>query len=135
MALSKAREIALFKVLEVPYSTTTNTLLPDGLTVQVHDVTSSIRAAKTVILAHLTSNIYIDADIQTELESLLDDYIDLGTDMTMIDGGSIGNLSGIRWSPQEDREEIRRQVLALVPFWRHHDELLRSTSGVVRIIR
>lgn len=130
MALTKAREIALFMILEVPYTTTSYTLYGDGGKVaQTSDVTGSARAAKTLILNHLTNEIYPDAAVTTVLENLLDLWIDLGTDITTIDAGSIGNVQGINNSVKDERTEIQRQVLILVPFWRVQDQILRSSGN------
>lgn len=119
----------------MPYTTRVNTVYGEGLIAQTYDATGSARAAKTLILAHLVSDIYPDSGIQAVLESYLDDWIDLGTDVTSIDGGSIGNISGVTMNIGAEREEIRRQTLVLVPFWRAHDEIQRSRGGSVSLIR
>jgi hypothetical protein len=133
--LTKKQEISLFKVLEVPYATTGNAIVGDNLLAEAHDVTSAARAAKTMILAYVAQNITADAEVQTELTTLLDTYADLGTDVTVIENGSVGDVSGISDSAAAEREEIKRQVLVLVPFYRYADDLMRSRSGNITLIR
>lgn len=129
MPLTKAREIALFEVLEVPYATVSNDLLAGGLAAQPHEMTGSARSAKTMILAHVESAICGDADIQAVLEVLLDRWIAMGTDASSLEGGSFGNVSGVTDNPDDERAVIRRKVLVQVPFWRHHQELLHLSGG------
>ena len=124
MALTKAREIALFEALEVPYSFTGNEIIDPGLISEVTDVASSSRATKTLILNHLTANIYPDADITTKLEAYLDNWIDLGVDTSALINGAVGNIQGITDDIQNERREIQRRIIISVPFFRHHEQLL-----------
>ena len=133
MALSSvALEIALFQVIEVPYATKSNVIVGDALLAETHDVTGSSRAAYTLIMSQVNSMV---AGAVTELESLLTTWRNLGTDVVSIDGGSIGNLQGVSDSAAAEREEIRKQVLVLVPFYRYHEELSRRRGLTVPIIR
>jgi hypothetical protein len=134
MALSKAREIALFQILEVPYVTRVNYLQPGHITAEPRDASGSAYAARTLILQHLTDNIYTDGDVEDVLEARLDDWINLGIDTTSMDQGAVGNVQGLRMDPEADRAEIRRQVLILVPFFRAHDEISRGNSSSCPII-
>jgi hypothetical protein len=135
MALTKAREIALFQILEIPYSLRVNYLIQPGqITAEPRDATNSAYAARTLVLQHLTDNIYPDTDIQTVLEARLDDWINLGIDTTSMEQGSVGNVAGLRMDPDADRAEIRRQVLILVPFYRAQDEISRGNSSSCPII-
>lgn len=137
MALSDARRIALFEILEVPMFTTTYKVVVDKMIVEPHNVAGSPLSAVDLIDAHLTANIYTSAGILAVLEALLDEWIDLGTDTSVVDQGSVGNVQGITDSIPMQREEIRRKVLVIVPFWRQHAELerARSASASVMLVR
>lgn len=136
MALTAARRIALFEVLDVPMFTTTYKVVVDKMIVEPHDVTGSSRAAVDLIDAHLAAHIFTDADIQTVLEAHLDEWIDLGTDTSVVDQGAVGAVQGITDSIPAQREEIRRKVLVLVPFWRCHTEIehQKSAGAMVAVI-
>lgn len=133
MALSSvAQEIRLFQILEVPYATKAFTVVGDALLAEQHDVTGSAIAVYTLVMAHINAMV---AGAVTELETLLTAWGTLGTDVVSIDGGSIGNLQGVSDSAAAEREEIRKQALVLVPFYRYHEELSRRRGMVVPIIR
>lgn len=133
--LTKKQEIALFKILEVPYSTMGNRVVGDNLLVETHSVTGASRAAKTTITSFLASEIYTDSEVEEELVSLIDLWISIGTDVTAIENGAVGDISGISDSAAAEKEEIRRQVLVLVPFYRYADELMRKRGGTISLIR
>lgn len=130
MALTKAREIALFQILEVPYTTSVGYIYPDGLTAQISDVASSSIAAKNLITTFLTLNVYPDATLQAVLETLLDAWIALGTDTTSIVNGSVGNIAGVNSEPDAERGEIRKQTVIIVPYYRADEQLRRGTAMV-----
>jgi len=136
MALTAARRIALFQALEVPLFPQRTQLYEDGSVGQVKDVTSSVWRVPLLIDNHLTTYVYVDpTGIQATLESALDAWIALGTDTTAIQQGSIGNISGIDYRTQDEREEIRKQILVICPFYRCHIEMERAHSAEIDIIR
>lgn len=136
MALTAAQRLALFQILEVPMFAKTHRIVVDGMIVETHDVTGSSRSAVTLIDDHVTTNI-VGTDYETVLKGYLDDWINLDTDMSVVDQGSIGNVQGITDSIPAERDEIRRQVLPMVPFYRCHEALERSkgASAVVTVVR
>jgi hypothetical protein len=133
-ALTKARRLALGTVLEVPYSLTHKEVSEDGLTVSDKTVSASI-SANSAIDAYLTASIYTDADVQTALETALDEWTALGTGTMRIEGGSVGGITGIYDNPAEQRSEIARRIIHIVPFYRHHLQLLRSNDCNIPILR
>ena len=133
MALTKAQEMALYQILEVPYVSKAYRIQGQGLLVDETDKTTDPYAAKTKIDERLTE-IAADADLETELTSLLDDWIDLGTDVTRIDAGNVGNVGGVTDDPNEERDELRRRVLIIVPCWRCHEVLQRNAPRSVPLI-
>lgn len=132
--LTEARMAALYQCLELPRFPQQATVWDDGSVARVHDVTSSTWAVPTLINNHLTTYIYTDVNIQTALEGLLDSWVLLGTDVTALSAGAIGNVSGIDYATQGEREEIRRQVLVYVPYYRYHEQMQRG-GGCIPIIR
>jgi len=137
MALTTERFIALFQTLEVPYSTKHNQLDAPGLISYENNADSQVysgtAAAKSAIEAHIAA---MAADVLTVLEGLLDAWIDLGTDTTRIENGSIGNIAGVTDSAVEERAEIQKQVLILVPFYRAHEQYTKLSQGnFIRMMR
>jgi len=134
MALTKLQEIALYTILEVPYSTTHNRVINEGLVVETHSVTGSPKAAKDLITAAL-AEIALDTELEDVLQGLLDDWNDLGTDTTAIEGGSVGNVQGLTSTIAAERQEITRQVLIIVPFYRYHEKFQRAGVSVMLVGR
>jgi hypothetical protein len=134
LALSKAREIALFSSLEVPYSPTTQNLSQDG-TMSVQKVVPTAIACYYTIKTFLTNNIYTDADIEAALVVLLDKWIALSTRVDSLQSGSIGSLQGLNYSVPAERAEIARQVDIYVPYRRLQDTIARSQASVCEIVR
>jgi hypothetical protein len=137
MALTDPQHLALYTILEIPFSTRHNTIDDAGLIsyeTNADDlVYQGTAAAKSAVEAHLAA---MAASSLTQLASLLDDFIDLKTDSTKIVDGTIGNIQGITYDPDLDREAIKKQVLILVPFPRAvEDYIRRNSSCMVRIHR
>lgn len=134
MALSDAQEIALFEVLEVPYSTTA--MIPQdemGLTALEYSTNNASQQAKSLITNHVSG---LSSGKETLLIASLDRWIALGTNTTVLDGGA-GGLSGVTADPDAERNLIRQKVRTLVPFWRAHERIeiaskRRSSIGLIR---
>ena len=127
--------LALYQVLELPMFPAQGNVYGDGMVATVHDVTGSVRAVPTLITAHLNTYIYPDVTLFTALQGLLQSWVALGTDEIALQQGSVGNVTGIETSTRGTREEIRKQVLVMVPYWRYHEEMQRRRSGTIEIIR
>jgi hypothetical protein len=120
------RTLALFEILEVPYSTQYSQLSDDGITA-IDQLTLTNAQAQVKILAWITS---MSAEVGAVLESLLDTWIDLGTDASTQRDGAIGNITGLTDDVNAEREVIRRKVFIIVPYWRVQDRLGKSSIGV-----
>jgi len=118
MALSKAEVVALFQVLRVPYASKHFNLDEEGLTQVAREAGDSF-SAKVAIEAWLTTQIYADADLETELVSLLTRWIAMGTKTVELDG-SVDDVNGVTLSQREERNLIRERVVDMVPFYRAH---------------
>jgi hypothetical protein len=134
MALTTKREIALYQILETPWSIVHKQIRSDGL-IAVDKQIQAATAAKTQINEYLETYIYPFPLVQAELEALIDAWIALGTNTDTISGGSIGSITGYDFNPNKDRSEIQKQVLIIVPCYRHHMQFLRQTDGCIEIIR
>lgn len=122
MALTVARDIALFQILRCPYSLSAGVLSDTGLSVEpttVAAVSTDVQT-KTAIQAYVAA---LSADVLTELTTLLDRWIALGTDCTSIDGGSVESIAGLTDNPDKERQVIRDMVITIVPYYRKADEL------------
>lgn len=129
MALTVAQEIALYYIIECPYSTQVNEIYGNGLVAQTQSVAGSARAVRTLVTNYLTTNIYPVAAVETELVTLLDAWLALGYDVSTLDNGSVGNIQGITDSAAAERSEIASRVRTLVPFWRYYEQMLRGGGG------
>jgi hypothetical protein len=134
MALTKAREIALFQILEVPYNATVQRVVDDG-TMSVQKVVPTAIACYNTIKTYLTDYIYTDADVEAVLVDLLDKWICLGTRTESMEGGAVGSIQGLNYSVPKERAEIKKQVIVIVPYHRMQDDYKRDTAGQVMITR
>ncbi|MCX7806466.1 MAG: hypothetical protein N3A38_14960 [Planctomycetota bacterium] len=137
MALTDERKAALFEVLEIPVVPKIARVLPPdgpGLTAFVEEQTVAAAQACELVEARLAE---LTAAQEARLAELLDAWIEIGTDSTRVDAGTIGGLSGVSYDPDREREEIRRRVQLIVPFLRYADELVRrrSNSTTIPILR
>ena len=133
-ALTMPRQIALYQILEVPFSATHQILNDDG-SFSIQKIAPSQIAAYNTIQTYLTNSIYTNPTLQTVLEGLLDKWITLGTRVDSMEGGSIGSLNGISWSPEKERAEISKQVIIIVPYYRLADQFKHANDGNIAIVR
>lgn len=135
MALTAARNIALFQILEVPYATSKHILSDDALNTVLVDASGAESAAKDAIISHVATEIETDANLLAVLTTLLDAWTTLGLETAEVVGGALGELQGVNYSPERKRDEIRRQVLTLVPFFRAHESVERRQDRNIRVLR
>jgi hypothetical protein len=129
MALTTAQEMALFQILEVPWQPMAHELVDrNNLVFQQFSFGDSIRSSNAAIRAYVLAYITADANAETVLVSYLDRWISLGTDTVTLQGG-VGPVQGVNCDPEAERREIQRQVKILVPFYRHHMEVERSSAA------
>jgi hypothetical protein len=123
--ITKERLVALFTILEVPYSIKHGELSKSGLNATAIHAADYGDAAYDQIIAYL-EDLILDEEIKTKLETLLDCWISLGVDAIAV--RSVSDVGDMDYSTEGERAEIRRQVLILVPFYRRHEELLRASN-------
>ena len=137
MALTQEQDIALFQVLEVPWQPEVNQLVDKwNLVIQKWSVTDSVRQANRAIRDYLAAYITPVAAAELKLQEYLDRWIQIGTDVVVLDGG-VGPVQGVRSDPNAERLEIQRQVKGFLPFYRAHEEASRQASegtfvGIIR---
>jgi len=125
MAISDQQKVALFQALEVPLFDTVGLLHGESnLNQQPFNSGSSIFQAKSAIEAHLVDLADNYSGYEDQLKILLDKWESLGTQSWQLDGGTSG-IQGIGLAPSDERIEVRRQILPIVPFYRAHEEMSR----------
>ena len=130
MAITKAQQIALFQILEVPYDSTVYKLIDDNnMMTESLIVATASRRSFDLIQQRLTT-IASDTDLEAVLSGLLDRWIELGTKTTTVVDGRVGGVDGIDYDPNRERLEIRAQVIVIVPFYRHHESMERDNAGI-----
>lgn len=133
MALTTAQEIALFQVLEVPYSATKYTPIDaEGMAMQEYTIADTSYQAYSLITTFVAS---LSTDAETALVALLTCWINLGVRTTAIVDGSVGNITGINSDPSLDRQEIQRQVRVIVPFYRVHEQIRHDRQNALSVPR
>ena len=134
MALTKAREIALFTCLETVYSPVSQQMSQDG-TSSIQKIVPTSVACFYTITTFLTDNVYPDADLTAVLEALLDKWIALGTRVDSMVDGNIGGIQSVNYSVEKERAEIKSQVQIIVPYRRLQDTMTAGVEANVMIIR
>jgi hypothetical protein len=120
VALTTAQYLALFEALEVPYCTSRYEVVDDdGMSALQYEATSA-EAVKTKVVSHVAA---LASAIETELVTLLTRWIAIGTNVTTIESGSTGGVSGVNDSPMTERALIREKIKVIVPFWRAHERV------------
>ena len=139
MALTQAQRIALFQILEVPLSSSYYTTDGMGsLSVQFTTPGATTGQANANIDSFLTN---IDnatngnppglgAGTSAILAVDLDRWNTLGSSVTKIESGGIGDINGASDDPKDERALIKERVKYIVPFYRWHEVLeKRNASG------
>jgi hypothetical protein len=132
--LTISQEISLFQILEVPWQAEPSRLMdPDNTTILTLTVAPGARQARTSILAYLSTYILGVDDAFNLLTTYLDRWREIGTTQVRIDTGGVGTLNGVVLSFEEERCEIRRQVIGMIPYYRAHIDwerkITQSASG------
>ena len=127
MALTDAQKTRLFQILKVPLFDTVGLLHGEGnLNQQPFESGSSEFQAKAAIESHLADLAANHTGLETELKSLLDRYDAIGTQSWTFDAGSFGATSGMTMSPASERQEIRDQVIVIVPYYMAHESIQKT---------
>jgi hypothetical protein len=134
MALTKAREIALFEALDVPYSPSVQRMVEDG-TMSVQKIVPTAIACFYTITTYLTNSVYTDATLQAVLESYLDKWIALGTRVDSLENGNIGSLQNVNYSVKAERALLSDRISNIVPYRRYQDSINRGHDAMVPIAR
>ena len=132
MAITDAQDIALHQILEIPLKA--RVLKPQGsdnLWVQEWKTQDdNVRQINTALTSYLAT---LSVDQETVLKQLLDEWISLGTFRVDVTDGGTGGIQGVTDNPNEERDEIIRQVKVIVPFYKAHLEIENSTRESTQI--
>lgn len=130
MALSEARALALFEILETPYADGFYSMDGMGTLAVSNEISSSTQGqAKTEILAWVLANIEGTAGLLTVLNARLDRWIAIDTKVGRMEGGAAGEVTGLTLNYTEERELIKAKVKNMVPFFKHHEVLARRMGS------
>lgn len=138
MSLTERQKISLYQILDVPRVNNVQRFIgEDNLVVQELRAMDTITSANIKIEQYLSEIALTETDRESVLKTYLDRWAYLGTDVTVVDAGSFGSISGVTIDPNAERNEIIRQVKSIVPFYRHHDEMSQQakSSPVINVIR
>ncbi len=126
-----AQNIALFQILDTQYVDGTNVAgynILDGM----GSTTSTVSlAGPTSYQAYSAINTWVtqmSASAVTALQVYLDRWIALGTSTIRIENGNVDDVGSVTKDPREEREQIRKLVVALVPFYQYHEVLTRRAG-------
>lgn len=130
MALSAARDIALFQILDVPYFTGHYTLDGMGTLSNLQDTSgATANQAKTVILAYVLANIEGTAPLLLILTTDLDRWITIGSTTVRMETGNVGTLGSVTLDYRDERALIADRVRIMVPFYKFHEVLARQKAA------
>jgi hypothetical protein len=127
--LTISQEMSLFQILEVPWQPEpTRFMDADNSVVVKLTISGGARQARESILTYLATYILPVDDAFNLFTSYLDRWREIGTTQVRIDTGGVGTLNGVVLSFEEERNEIRRQVIGIVPYYRAHSDWERKIT-------
>ncbi len=123
--MTDTQTIDLFHCLEVPYSSSYAAV--DGMGAAYVQTANQpiLSAAKSAILAFVAG---MESLALTDLGSLLDEYHDIRSVSFSMSGGSVGSITGINFSADAMRDQLKKRVQELVPYYKYH-EILAKQNG------
>jgi hypothetical protein len=127
MALTTAQKIALFDILETPYDGSVD--VPQGeynLTGITYQADTTEYKLQTLITNRLTA---LTTPEENVLISYINDWLMVGSNITMIDAGSIGGVNGISYDPTLKLQRIQKSVKNLIPVFRYRREIEVGQEG------
>ena len=130
MAITDTQKVSLFQILEVPLFATVGLLHGESnLNQQPFTSINSDFQAKAAIEAHLSDLAANFTGLETDLKTYLDKWDALGSQVYTLDDGG----DGVSYSPENERIELRRRVMVIVPYYRAHDEMSRAGSVNINV--
>jgi hypothetical protein len=127
MALTTAQKIALFDILETPYDGSVD--VPQGdysLTAITYNADAAEYKLQTLINDRLSA--LTNAE-ETVLVQHINQWLLIGSNVAMIDAGSIGGTSGISYDPTLHLQRIQKSVKNLIPVFRYRREIEVGMEG------
>lgn len=122
MALTTAQKIALFDILETPYDGSVDQMVGEfGLSAISRTANSDSQKLQIKITDRLTN-------LTSEEETVLVQYISkwqlIGTNVALVDGGSLGNATGLTYDPTTQLMRIQKSVKNLIPVMQYRSEIV-----------
>lgn len=116
MALTTEQKIAMYRILEIPYAD--EYAITDRMGLQVvNNTQDAVASARIFIEAKLAA---LSAGIETLLAGYLTSYLAIRAAPPYELDGSISEISGIRVSSDRQIEELRKDVLNVMPYYQWH---------------
>ena len=125
MALTTTQKIALFEIIDTPYTGNVDAMYGKfGLSALTYEVSDDQKVQLKILsrLAELTS------EEEAHLTALIDRWQSIGTQDWTMDGGSMGTTSGMTMSPAGELERIRSKAKILIPV-RHYWETVEQSAS------
>lgn len=124
--LTDVQKTDLFHALEVPYANFYAGMDPMGMA-YVQTATQPILSSARDVILNFVANT-MDTPGFTDLQSLLNAFNKVRLNVVEINQGGAGSLSGINLSFKNKRDQIKKLIQDLVPFYRYHEILLRQAK-------
>jgi hypothetical protein len=119
MALSKSQKMALYRILGVPWYPSIYPFQDkQNQVVMALTISAGERSAITKLESYISGVVEADVDFETQIKVVLDRWLSLGTKNWSLQGGAVGSVQGMTFSPALERQEIERQIRIWIPFFR-----------------
>jgi len=127
MALTTQQKIALFDLLECPYDGTVDQPTDDfNLVGQTFSVTNNDFSLQLKITARLAA---LSAEEEAVLVQHINQWLLIGSNVAMIDAGSVGGVNGVTYDPTVQLQRIQKSVKNLIPVFRYRKEIELGQEG------
>ena len=125
--LTDTQWTSLFHALEVPYSTSYNTMNDMGMAYVQAANQPILSAAKDVIIDWVTNQ--MEPKAVADLVTWLNKWYAIADAVVNIQAGGAGSLQGVNLSFKEQRAIYKQYIQDLVPFFKWHEVMMRSSQS------
>lgn len=128
MALTTEQTLALFRILEIPYAD--EYAITDRMGLSVVNNTTDAASAKGFITTKLAA---LSSAVELLLAGYLTAYLAIRAAPPYELDGNIGEITGIRVSSERQIEELRKDVLNVMPYYQWHLHLQKEQGDSLAI--
>jgi len=129
--LTKKQIVTFFGMIRVPFSTTHFRVADrlGELSKRFDTETQVAIQTKTQILKWLDDVVSIDVDLETELKSIIDQFIDIEYNFVVLQAGGVGATQGVNYNPEDEKNRLIERAQEICPFYKTYQVALMDNGN------